>query len=545
MAKNAHSTKHQETSTLWLRQALVKTLVGTLLGLVTAALLVMFSHSLFPGVADFDYDIGLRMHRFSVEHLNFDSLGMTPKKDRPDAYLFLDVDPQHETSSNANESSGIGSRESSACAALSDEMHDRYALAPSAATQCNEAQCPNKPRFLNCSSARPLNRYLLAELVKEVRHRGARLIVLDVLLADDPGVVTAQENSALRDALWSSKEGAAQVIYARPAQFGGQSETSGTNHVIIEPTHTFDAAVSSAGEPRSVSTKGPVVAAAVALPAPGQPLRRYPKCYQSDIYGEDQIPSLPYLASAILMRHEAALSTLCRPSGATEGYPAESHDSPPRIHYTLPSIRADQDNTLTENDFRLWSVYRRIYNRCLASNFWSTRSECSEKATYKDKVVVIGATNPRRQDRHYTPFGDMAGAEVVINAIRSFIVYPLEHEETVEQAILSEAGTVLRCMIVWFGFYCLLGFINRSTHKSMPWVTRFARGAVVFVGFWITLIVVLGVTFRATYASFSILVGVLSIGIEQYVEVMKTWILRPFERMLERLLRLPSDTSEH
>jgi hypothetical protein len=545
MANKAHSTKHQETSSPWFRQALVKTLVGTLLGLVTAALLVMFSHSLFPEVADFDYDIGLRMRRFSVEHLSFDSLGMTPNKDLPDAYLFLDVDPEQGTSSSANESSDIASRESSACASLSDEMHDRYTLVPSAVNQCSEGPCSNKPRFLNCNSARPLNRYLLAELVKEVRNRGARLIILDILLAAEPGVVAPEENSALRDALWSSKEGAAQVIYARPAQFGGQSETSGINHVIIEPTHTFDASMSSAGEPRTVSSMGPLVAAAVALPAPGQPLRRYPKCYQSDIYGEDLIPSLPYLASAILMHHEAAFSTLCRPSGATRGHPAEGNDSPPRIHYTLPSIRADQDNTLANDDFRLWSVYRRIYNRCMASNFWSTKSQCSEQETYKDKVVVIGATNPRRQDRHYTPFGDMAGAEVVINTIRSFIIYPLEHEETLEQAVLSEVGTVLRCMIIWFGFYCLLGFIHRSTHKGTPLVARFALGAVVFVGFWITLIAVLGVTFRATYASFSILVGVLSIGVEQYVEVMKTWILRPFEQMLERLLRLPSNTSEH
>ena len=79
---------------------------------------------------------------------------------------------------------------------------------------------------------------------------------------------------------------------------------------------------------------------------------------------------------------------------------------------------------------------------------------------YKDKIVVIGASNPSRRDRHYTPFGDMAGSEVVINAIRSFLIYDSQDK--------SPWDLIKRELVIvsaWFG----RSFNDRSKLARAAW----------------------------------------------------------------------------
>ena len=511
----------------WLRMSLVKTLVGALLGLVSAAVLVVASLVVFPGLAEFDHDLGLRMHLFAEQHLAHWSQGIEPGRDWPVSFVFVDADPEPASRS------APGAAAPPACVALAQAYSRCAASRPGAETAGrNAVSCPASPPVLNCSAARPLNRYLLAELIAGLRKTGARLVVLDVELVDDPGVVPAPEDDALRRALSEAGPDDAPVVFARPADYASLNEVTGVHDVEVGPAYL-------ANPPARADRALPI--AAVALPAPGQPVRRYPKCYRSTDAAVPPLPSLPYLAAALLMKPPVDPESLC-----VQHAQGDDVHAAPYIAYALPTLRAHQDNLLDEDDFRVWSTYRRVYDRCLAANFWSAQSSCGSAATYRGKVVVVGASSRLRRDRHATPIGDMAGAEVVINAINSFVVAPHANEKRVPEALGKKARIVLACLLPWFAFFCLREFLmDDAGHRKPPWSRRLLHGAIVFAAFWLALATALAITFVSSYGSFSVLIGVLAIGIEQYVEAITTWVLHPCERLLKRALGLQAQGESH
>jgi hypothetical protein len=91
---------------------------------------------------------------------------------------------------------------------------------------------------------------------------------------------------------------------------------------------------------------------------------------------------------------------------------------------------------------------------------------------------------------------------------------------------------VLVCLGPWFVYFCVRKCLKRRHHSG--WKASLGRGAIVLIAFAITLVVVVSITFKASYSSFSVLVGVLAIGVEQYIEVMRKWVLDPFEQWLNR-----------
>lgn len=519
-----------------LPRAIVETLVGGLLGLVTASMLVVSSLVFFPGLEDFDYDMGLRMHKFADEYLSYWNAGLVPDAKHVDSYMFVDVDPQLEPSPAA------GDDDVGACSALAHVPSRCYTIQPGALAPKDRAACTQGQVVLNCSAARPLNRHLLAEIVKGVHERGARLIVLDVELADEPGVVDLAENLALRDAMRHSGNADGPVIFAQPAEYDSQHEPTGSHNARADPARLFDAALK-ADASGTAEGNGRPAFAAIALPAPGQPVRRYPKCFRNVWHGAKPSPSLPYAAAALLAVPETDPSSLC-PESSTDG--SGQDDGPysaPRIRYTLPSLRAHQDATRDGEDFRMWSVYRQVYNRCLAAKFWLAESLCSRPEAYRGKVVVIGASNLLRRDRHYTPIGNMAGADVVINAIRSFVLIPQQRDKDLGEAVLKKVWIVLVCLLFWLVFFSFRGWVNLPSRHHSGWTARLGREASVFIAFAITLAVVLVFTFKASYSSFSVLVGTLSIAVEQYIEVVRKWVLNPFKRFLEHVLGPPVEST--
>lgn len=532
MTIRAKNNVSGDVGALWVRLALVKTGAGISLGIVTAFVLVVISRTCFPGLADFDYDIGLRMHNLAdyVRH-RFRGAGMVPEPGQTDAYVFIDVDPQLEATASA-ERDEVG-----ACQALARTYPDRY----NTGVRCSGGSCINTVISLNCSQARPLNRYLLAEIIKGLRERGAGLIVVDVELAEEPGVVSAAENLALRDAMYQHTATTAPVVFVRPAEYDSHHPT-GMYLVRSGPACLFDASLPHMTRDSAASGNQRSALPAVGLPAPGQPVRRYPKCFGST-NGEGPLPSVPYIAAALLAQPDADPGVLCPPANAENTSQDDGPYAAPRIRYTLPSLRGHQD--YEGEDDLLWPVYRQVYNRCLGTQFWSAQSHCGRSEAYRGKVVVIGASSRLRRDRHYTPIGDMAGAEVVINAIRSFTLNPHLRDKSLLEAVWSKLKVVMVCGVPWFGFYCLRGYLFGSAKPASNWATRLRRGAAVFVAFWTTLFIVLWLTVMATYSSFSLLVGVLAIGVEQYVEAVKKWLLDPVERCLKKALGLPADSRAH
>lgn len=515
----------------WVRSALVDTLAGGLLGLVTASVLVVSSF-VFPGLADFDYDMGLRMRKFMDEYVIHWTTGLDPDATHVDSYVFVDVDPQLEPSPAA------GSDDAGACSALARVPTSCYVIKPGAPAPRDRAACARGQVVLNCSAARRLNRHLLAEIVKGLRERGARLIVVDVELADEPGIVDRAENLALRDAMRQSGDATGPVIFVQPAEYDSQHEPTGSYNARADPARLFDARLpTDAGG--TAADNGRPAFAAIALPAPGQPVRRYPKCFRNVWHGAKPLPSLPYVAAALLAQPGTDPASLCPASGTDDSGRDDGPYSAPRIRYTLPSLRAHQDNTRDGEDFRMWSVYRQVYNRCLAANFWSEESPCSRPASYRGKVAVIGASSLLRRDRHYTPIGNMAGAEVVINAIRSFVLNPQQREKRVGEAVLKKASIVLVCLGPWFGFFCVHSYVKRRRSR---WTASLGRRIIVIIiAFGITLVLVVGITFKMSYLSFSVLVGVLAIAVELYIEVMK-WGLDHVKRLLRLAFCLPVES---
>lgn len=507
----------------WARLAVAKSVAGTVLGLVTAVALVWLSQRVYPGLQDYGEDLGLRVGVY-LDRVAGSTSGVLPRKSEGDAfsYVFLDVDPEGVVQSGADRSAHSAAQE--ACDAYAEALRTgRTSLASSGAAPT-----------LNCSSARPLNRYLLAALVTALRERGARMIVLDVVLAEELGVVTSAENDALRNALLSRNAAAASVpvIIVAPYEMAGlqgDAASDGLVTLVMPSLIAGDAA-------RGVHT-------AAALPAPGQPVRRYPKCLRQSGTDEAYVPSLPFLAAHLLssggQQKDACVPETHKPPPHETG----RHNAP-RIVYTLPSMQAHQDDLLAPSRAR-WAPYRQIYNRCLAAHFWDgTESHCAQAQTYQDKVVVIGTSNPLRRDRHFTPLGDMAGAELVVNAVRSFVAYPDYRDKTFSETLGKKSVIVLWCGLFWLGYFlvrCWCFRVDEPTPLSMARIA--ARAAVVCLAFVAALLAVIAVALYGSFRTFGpapsldVLIPVLAIAVDEYVEQVSKVVHR-VESWVESLLRV-------
>jgi CHASE2 domain-containing sensor protein len=474
----------------WVREAIVKTLAGLMLGLVTAAAIVWVSNSAFPGLQAFGEDLGLRLGA-AVDRMRAGVWGRprTPQQDV--SFVFLDVDPQPTPGASED-----------ACAALARAARGAgpSGRLPSAAS--------------SCSSARPVNRYLLAALIEELRKRGARLVVMDIVLAHEPGVISADENEVLHQVLLANRP-TMPVVFAAPYEATSPSPAGWRVSTALPALIADDV------------RRG--VQAAAAVPAPGQPVRRYPKCLLPTSDGDARIASLPYLAARLL----SADSAPCAP-GRDVG------ENAPRIVYTLPSMPGHQDDVQDPARAR-WATYRTVYNRCLASNFWdASGSFCAKAEAYAGKVVVIGVSNPLRRDRHYTPLGDMAGPEVVINAVRSFIDYPEYRDKSLAELLSKKAQIVGWCSLTWLGYFlvrCRLSRPNVGVRK------RVVRAVAVSVAFLTALASAIGVALWTSFEmdrpvpSLDVLVPVLAIAVDEYVEQVSK-LVRNVEGMLGSWLGL-------
>jgi hypothetical protein len=338
--------------------------------------------------------------------------------------------------------------------------------------------------------------------------REARLIILDVVLAEDPDVVDEAENGALRRAMKPSATSGPRP----PVLFAGAYEAALPSDDRLQPAVKL-------ALPLLLPEDAPRIRVAAALPAPEQPVRRYPKCLVQQGVTDVRIPTLPFLAAQLLL--SPGRSPLpCQPSAGTEG----GHNAP-RIVYTLPAMSGHQDDVATGSRLQ-WAHYRSIYDRCLAASFWEPgASHCGRAEAYRNRVVVVGASNPLRRDRHYTPLGDMAGPEVVINAVRSFVSYPAHRDKTLSELLAKKALIVAWCSLVWLAYFLVrCRLLPPLPHGTSLERRRVARSAIVGAAF---LVALAGVVLAAVFGSFhmdgpipsmDVLVPVLAIAVDEYVE---------------------------
>lgn len=509
----------------WARRAVAKAVAGLALGLVTAVVLVWLSQRVFPALQDFGEDVGLRVGVY-LDRVAGSASSMPLRKGQGDvfSFIFLDVDPDGVIRSGADRSAHSAAQE--AC--------DAYAAA--ARTGRTSPVPAGVAPALNCSSARPINRYLLAALITALRERGARMIVLDVVLAEELGVVDSAESDALRNVLPSrnAADTIVPVLIVAPYEISGQQGDAANEKLV---TLVMPGLV--AGD----AARGVHIAAA--LPAPGQPVRRYPKCLRQSGADESYVPSLPFLA-AHLLSARGNVSDVCAAEREEPRQHPVGRQNAPRIVYTLPSMPAHQDDLLASTRAR-WAPYREIFNRCLAAHFWdSTESHCAQAQTYQGKVVVIGTSNPLRRDRHFTPLGDMSGAELVVNAVRSFVAYPDYRDKTFSETLGKKSIIVLWCGLVWLGYFlvrCWCFRVGEPTPLSMARIA--SRTTVVCIAFVVAMLAVIAVALYGSFRTFGpapsldVLIPVLAIAVDEYVEQVSKVVHR-VESWVEALLGVSS-----
>ena len=490
--------------------------------------------------------MGLRMSIFLARIGGFGTGVGVEQAESASGYLFIDVDPEHPSTNPAYGAEAYGlnrpTASQQACLALAAAKPERYTLEGRASASESVARSSTgvaaaKRIALSCDSSRPINRHLLAELIQTLSERGPRLIIVDVILAAELGFAREhiEESEALRRVILarSSSGSEAPLIFAEPVELAGRpDEVSGL--VRMETARLI--------EPDSLRR----VYSAIAFPAPGQPVRRYPKCFQMTSHKQIWTPSLPYLAARLLTTGRPRIDSLCAVATGSDALTEESSNAP-RIVYSLPTSGAHEDDLQSPERAR-WALYHNLYNRCLAANIWNAeRSRCATPALYRDKVIIIGASNPARRDRHYTPLGDMAGAEVILNAMRSFVLFPDNTDKRVMETLGTKLMLVLACSLVWFCYFLIRAWMTRYDRVLRP--TRWQstkRGFLLFSLFVMTTVAVCSV---AVYGSFhnegpvpsmDVLIPVLAVSIDVYVEQIAK-VVHWIEHQLAALFGVQSD----
>jgi CHASE2 domain-containing sensor protein len=493
----------------WVREAVVKTLIGLMLGLATAFMLITLASSLFHELEDAGQDAGLAVAVYVDRVLGFASGTKPLGKGDADRYVFLDVDPEPSAHGPAvGPTSGVGTELLQPCAALATT---------------GTARGP-----LNCSLGRPVNRYVLASMIDRLSEWQARLVVIDVLLEAEAGVVGDDENAALVQAVTLRKNASATVpiVWVDPVESAS------------DPEEPFTDVWGGRGLLHTDAARG--LYAAVAIPVPGQPVRRYAKCLV-DRATNSVVPTVPFLMARLTSGGPFDAQVDC----AEEGVADEANA--PRIVYSLPPARSHQDAP-NERGRAEWGHYLPVFNRCLGEYFWAPKvSACGQASTYAGKIVVIGASNPARRDRHLTPLGDMAGSEVIINAARSFAAYPHNRDRSYGELLAKKFVVVAWCSLIWLGYFLLSAGLSHSLfgrrHRLLVGVGNTALFAVSVV---LVMVTALWISFRTSgpVPSLDVLIPALAVAIDVYVEKAHD-VLEWAEHRLKTVLGLPLAAASH
>lgn len=478
----------------WFRECLVKAGVGWLLAVSVSVLLVVGGHVLFPEFAEFDRDFGLRAERYVDEYLVRHNTMLAPvaASATSDRYVLLDVDPQPGPQSARN------TQQLQACVALQKSRTSRALLAG---------------EVLDCPLGQPISRRLLAAVVRELTSHRARMIVVDILL-DSTEAPDEKDEADLRAAIREAESAGILVLYARPATYVGVHGGTGAHQVLPD------------GDLPKVGGFG-----AVALPVPGHPVRRYPKCYLAEAGSGSGQPSLPWAAYRLLQDPQLTAASLCpTPSGSGDGGGLEDYGAP-SIRYSLHGGGAYADGLPGARSLQRQLAQKFVYNRCAAAALWGGDSECASPETYRGRLVVVGATSSRRGDHHYTPIGTMSGADVVANAIRSFDLY--ERPDPSLGALLAKKLLVVSvCALPWLAFFCVSDRIRQRRSDGAYLGGRVLGETLQATLLVATVIVLLAITVATSMQSLTMLLGVIALGSDLYLdfaialEVRATKVLR-------------------
>ena len=467
-------------------EAVINWLTGLVLGLATAVCIVFLSSRVFPELEDFGVDLGMRVGVNLAAHAALD----TVRESGITGYVFLDIDSVRPQFPDA------------ACRALLKAPRE------------NRTEFKGPPT-LACEPNRAANRYLLAELVNQLSAQDAALIVLDVELTTDSPEFQAGETQALAGELTRATT---PVIYAIPVseQLPAQSNLSDPyRDVVSESENPLMMAPPSKALP------------AVALAYPDIVTRRYAR-YMTVLTGASgsmRMPTLPF----------APARAICERAVSKGECTGKEERLPQRIVYTLPNLTGDVDGEVSSEAARIQARYAPVVRHCLAENLWDPSKQCASPNMYRNKVVIIGASNAARRDQHQTPIGSMPGALLVLNAIRSFVLFPELEEHSLWRKMGSKAALTFECSLVWLA-YALYekGFVNRRKRSHIRRGLLLSGASIVALIGSVSLAIALSLRQGNAPASVDVLLPVLAIAVEKYADA-AVILVRTIDHALERL----------
>lgn len=472
----------------WWRKAVLHTVGGIGVG-VLVVLAVLAIMALSPALKAAGVDAGLAL----ANRINMASALKLSLSDQEEAlgirgYVFVDLDAGRNIGKQAQTPASV-----QAC----QQLEAAGLVAPGAAP-------------LDCAPGRGTNRYLLAEALARVYAAGAKAVVVDVELSADTYGVQPAEDARLREVFArNSSTPTFFVLPAEPAAGGGAS----------------DALVSTRLRQREAAFwASPQVIGLPVHMMPGLPARAFPDCYalvDGAQAQEQRVPSIPRAVAGAMQAGAAA--SAC--PGAT---PSAS-----RIVYSLPSSDVDVDrSTAAAGQQALVELQRKlngVYNRCLAASLWDQNSACATPDLLRDRIVVLGSSAPYRGDWHYTPLGEMPGSLILVNAIRSAIVYGQSHAKHPVYALLYKLGVMLLCSLLWLAFW-LQYYARRRSQPEVRGAALVRRRAMDGLMLLMTVGGVLALSYALSFStagpdhSLDALLPGLTVGIEVFIEIVMRFV---------------------
>jgi len=475
----------------WVGEAIVKTLLGAVIAVLTACLISVFGW-VFPSIRESSVDRSMRVSevfRPAAPTAVEAALGIR-------GYVFVDVDPGDPLADGAPSSDAAGTR-------LTSSQQACAALAPSSpVSQAGE---------WDCAPWRPINRYMLAALIDTLRQRNVMFTIVDVELNAGGYPLPAEEHTALISALQAARSNALAVLPAVPLRepLPGDQMT-----IQLEPA------------PSGMPMAEALEIAAPAVPFTEDPVRHFADCYgvqTRDNSGKLQIASVPVRAAAAL-RGVKDVRGLCRPARVVR--------VPERLLFTLPALPVEPRSPGNHRTAGLWARYSPFYVRCRAIDVVSPESICNQPELYRGKVVLVGASARARGDRHTTPLGEMSGGEVILNAVRSTLLTSQAIKTSAIASIGHEMGTLAKGTLVWLVAFLTLAYLGQSGLRAG---VKFAlRVAVTIVAVGLATLVAVTGSFDPMGGPdrMNLLLPLVAAGLEQYVEFARNVV-----ETLERFLR--------
>jgi CHASE2 domain-containing sensor protein len=380
----------------------------------------------------------------------------------------------------------------------------------------DSAACEAAHGGSRCDTRSPADPALAARVATAALATDPRVVIIDVALwDDDPGAAPSASAAAMEALAAAAKAHPnTRVVAVAPFRPTGAERTGVIDWTLVPPALAKDSITFAP----SFAWRGPFENDGV--------MRRYPSTVlMSDPTKSPtahETPTLPYLSAlyaqaaddptrlaAVDCQYAALIgpqSIVCPttvalpPVHPLDGGLQAGAES--RILYSLPSLVPGPDG---QRPFQA-AQFQGRYDLYPVSAMLDDQGRLRQPVLFKDKIVIISTSALTALDHHDTPLGDMAGAEVVLNAVKAFLDGGLIREPGLDSRLEHEAVVIAASSLPYLVFwvlYFLLAARWRGSRVGMVILPLFAT-----IGFLATVAAAMALAAVAT-------IGPLTKGFEE------------------------------